>query len=499
MENNTILGSCLSIVYHLNDDEISKGGFTSDNIVLYIKTKRPVSEFKSIADVKKRDIFARSELIALRVASECQFGLFGDSHCDCESQRRASLNYIAIHQGIYIHMPQEAQGRGLYYKARELQLQVRGLDQNGKFVGKKDIVEASKMLLGTDKVDRRNFHILYTIFNDLNLKRYKYVVISSNPKKITDIGEYTGVDIIDNIDVNRYIDIDNIGEYLSKMLTKKFNLSHDELRKIYEVILSADNVPERAMSVLRHIEELIMGGYSFGENNRLLQNIIDAAKSKSKLGDISLFGSDVKSRTEYQVELSVSDDQIGSIFSSNIIVGVSGLAFEENFFYTLNYFNGVRSQDLKIRRRCKVNPNSRDRIIDNTIVYKTLVGNGKYKIRDMLVDDNDLANLILHSFKSYEVNYVPVFTHTCELNPIYNKVVLVLLKRYSQSLRTISLMGPEKDVKMIVSKLKNYTGPMIEVPDPTNFTTVDEDIIVGFNYNILANDELSIFKKYYIG
>ena len=48
-----------------------------------------------------------------------------------------SIKLISENGGIYVHLPQEAQGWGLFYKLKELELQVSGRTEKGKFIGKK--------------------------------------------------------------------------------------------------------------------------------------------------------------------------------------------------------------------------------------------------------------------------------------------------------------------------------------------------------------------------
>lgn len=501
MENNSFLGSCMAIVYHATKQEVDDNGLTSPDISLYIKTFIPLRNFRSIADIKKKDVFTRQNNIPLRVSSECQFGSFGDSHCDCESQKISALDYISKNQGIYIHLPQEAQGRGLSYKAAELQLQVKGLSQKGQFVGKKSIGEAANLLIGTDKVDQRKFDVLKTVFDHLNLGRYEYTILTSNPQKRQFLSSTLGLRINSNKDVSKNINIDNIGEYLSKIYLKKFQLDRNELRKIYEIILSSEEIPERASSVISHIDDAINAGTVFGTDDDILRKIVAESKNKDGSSQAKLFQDVGNARSEYQLELRIGEGQLEKLFNNGIIYGISGLAFEQNFFYTLGHLDGVRNQDLKIRRRNKINLSSKNRVIDDTIVYKVRQKDGNYRVRDILVKDTDLATLIIHAFKSYEVSYVPVFTHTCEIDPkySYNDKALVLLKRYSKDLRALSLMGDKSTISKLVDQIKKYTGGIDEIPDPTHHESINKDLILQFSYRELAKEELEIFKKYYTG
>lgn len=184
MENNTYLGDSLCIIYKASLVEIEANGLTGSDIAIYVKTPKDITKINSVTDIRDKELFAKDKNILLRLASECQFGTFGDSHCDCESQRVACLEAIKSYgQGIYIQLPQEGQGHGLFYKGRELQLQVHGIDPLGKFVGKKDIYEASYYLTGSSNVDKRKFSVLEGIFSTLQLNKHRYMLIVQIPER----------------------------------------------------------------------------------------------------------------------------------------------------------------------------------------------------------------------------------------------------------------------------------------------------------------------------
>ena len=103
---------------------------------------------KNLIDSKNIDYYKEisklfsNKNVFLRIQCECLLGMYGDSHCDCEEQRMQSIKLISENDGIYVHLPQEAQGWGLFYKLKELELQVSGITENGKFIGKKSRDEA---------------------------------------------------------------------------------------------------------------------------------------------------------------------------------------------------------------------------------------------------------------------------------------------------------------------------------------------------------------------
>ena len=130
-----------------------------------------VSAQKKGRKVKKeiKKMFADKKIV-LRIQSECFLGMYGDSHCDCESQRIDAIKLISQEGGIFVHLPQEAQGWGLHYKLKELELQVSGRTQNGEYVGKKDRDSAQKMLLDIHNFrDNRSYEIVAEILPGLTV------------------------------------------------------------------------------------------------------------------------------------------------------------------------------------------------------------------------------------------------------------------------------------------------------------------------------------------
>src|SRR5437660_1441821 len=115
MQHNTYLGECLCVVYQPQPEEVQTDQLQTPLILLVIKSKYPSIDIKTLKDLQTAALFDKDAPILLRVSSECLFGVFGDSHCDCEDQRVATLREIQrTGQGIYIHLPQEAQGNGLF-------------------------------------------------------------------------------------------------------------------------------------------------------------------------------------------------------------------------------------------------------------------------------------------------------------------------------------------------------------------------------------------------
>lgn len=492
MENNTYLSDSVAVVYQATDEEVISNGLTNSDITIYIKTPKDITEINSIADIQLKELFDIDKSIILRVASECQFGVFGDSHCDCESQRTACLEAINTHgQGMYIHLPQEGQGRGLHYKARELQLQVHGTNPDGDYIGKKDIYEASRILTGSTDVDIRGFAVLKKIFQELNLKRYSYILASSNPQKAAALGQEVGIAIIGSRDIQRTLNLDNVGEYLAKIYKKSFSISDEDMRMIYDVLFSAKVIPERVMSLLRYIRDDLILGREFVVNSQLLEKIANLAGQAMARGPIDVLDESQENQyREYQVEIVISDQDAQKLMRAGIITGLVDLSFEQNYFYDLVYLKNTVARDIKIRRKTTVD--GRKELLESRLIYKTPVGDSEYEIKNLAINDREVADLLSNSLEGYEVFYVPVFTHGCV--SLYDPSLLMLVKRYSLELRTLSIMGKKSEVERVLSDITKHIKVQV-TPDPTNIRTINRNLSLDFDYETLSRQELDFFNK----
>lgn len=497
MHHNNYLGDCICIIYSPTTEEINSDALQTPYILILIKSKLDLSNINTIENFKSKDIFSSNSPILLRISSECLLGVFGDAHCDCESQRIASLREInSTGQGIYIHIPQEGQGNGLIYKAQELELQVNGIDPLGTFIGEKNIRDASEHLLGSiNSLDKRNYKSLSYIFQKLLLNRYIYDLISDNPMKTDYLKNSINVKINSLRDIKRIITIENASEYLAKLYMKDFEITDQELQDIYYTLFSAKELPNRVVSLLKYIQEDIAYGKQFRANNELLRKISNLCQSKhgpQDVQDLTLF-KDSASYTEYQIELIIDKKELNLLFQNQIFINDESLAYEENYFYDLVYFKGIPARSLKIRKSFRLI--NRAHPIGLKLVYKVPLSNKNYIIKSISIDNEDIANLISLALRDYEIHFLPVFTHNITLA---NTDIIVLLKRYSSELRTISLMGKEEKVKDIIKQMRQYID-IKEIDDPTNHRYIRRDLSLDFQYDKLSIEELKIFKQYHKG
>ena len=258
--NNHIFKDCvLAVCYEATDDEMKEYSLTGKNILLLLKNP----EFKKLID--KRDINYYKEIskvfsnqnIFLRIQCECLLGMYGDSHCDCEEQRMQAMKLITENVGIYVHIPQEAQGWGLFYKLKELELQVSGRTERGKFIGKKNRDEAQNFLCGNTKFDDlRSYGIIFNIFTELGLASERFILISDSEKKYQALLDQ-GLNLQKLSDYHKEdVNVDNISEYLVKILNGTHTYNDNVIDKIISLI-DKRKYNSRTLSTLTSIVDKI--------------------------------------------------------------------------------------------------------------------------------------------------------------------------------------------------------------------------------------------------
>jgi GTP cyclohydrolase II len=467
-------------------------------ILLLLKSRKDLSGIRTPDQLRTVELFEQDYPILLRISSECLFGVFGDSHCDCESQRLASLWEIQrLGQGIYVHLPQEGQGNGLLYKAKELQIQVRGIDPAGKVIGPKSVIEAAKYLLGKDEeLDKRQYTSLQGIFRDLCLNRYGYSVIGENPTKARFLQQALDIRILDLHPAKRSITIENVGEFLAKLYQKGFAVPNRDLEQIYTALLGASEIPVRVLDLLGHIkEDMELDKVTFAVDQGLLRKIISIADERGlsyqHVADLELL-KDAEAYDEYQVELAVSRDQLDVLFEKQVLLGVESLRYEENHFYNLAPFPDAPARSLKIRYA--YNLTNFTRPFETKFIYKIPTGESTYRIRSRAIAYDDVARLLADSLRTYEQFILRVLTHN--VTSIAGSVT-VLVKRYADDLRTLSLMGKVDDVKDFIRKIEEHVRVQV-IPDPSNYLYIDRSLMLRFDRKVLAKEEREFFLAHYV-
>lgn len=276
-KNNHIFDDCvLSICYNATQEEIKEYNLTGENILILIKN----SQLKKFLDKNNVDYYKElskifnNKNIFLRIQCECLLGMYGDSHCDCEDQRMQSIKLISENDGIYVHLPQEAQGWGLFYKLKELELQVSGRTEKGKFIGKKNRDEAQKFLAGNARFDDlRSYGIICKIFSELGLISEKFVLISDSEKKYQALLKY-GLNIQKLSDYHEEeINVDNLSEYLVKILNNTHTYGEKIIDKIIG-LLDRRKYNGRTLSTLTSIVDKINNDKSYNLDSKTKSKIL---------------------------------------------------------------------------------------------------------------------------------------------------------------------------------------------------------------------------------
>lgn len=279
LEKNNFLfdNDILVASYKVTEEEMKQYGLTSNSIILFIKHNKinELEENKDCDYIKEIKKIFGDDKIVLRLQSECFLGMYGDSHCDCEKQRIESLKIIAEKNGIFMHLPQEAQGWGLHYKLQELELQVSGRLQGGEYIGQKDRDSAQKILLNFKNFhDNRSYAIVYDILKNLGLEKQDFLIITDSDKKIASLRE-CGINSMKYSDYcNNEVNSDNVSEYLSKICNETHNFSEETIDSILNVIKKR-NYNERTLEVLLTIVDKIKEDSDYLCTNDLRDKILD--------------------------------------------------------------------------------------------------------------------------------------------------------------------------------------------------------------------------------
>jgi len=276
-KNNHIFGDCvLAVCYNATEEEIKEYGLTGENVLLLIKNSQLVNfiDKKNLNYYKELSKMFANKNIFLRIQCECLLGMYGDSHCDCEDQRLQSIKLISENDGIYVHLPQEAQGWGLFYKLKELELQVSGRTEKGKFIGKKNRDEAQSFLAGNTQFDDlRSYGIIYKIFNELGLMSEKFILISDSEKKYQALLKQ-GFNIQKLSDYHEEeVNVDNLSEYLIKILNNTHTYSENIIDKIIDLI-NRRKYNSRTLSTLTSIVDKINNDKSYDLDSKIKSKLL---------------------------------------------------------------------------------------------------------------------------------------------------------------------------------------------------------------------------------
>lgn len=198
---NAFLGECIQIVYSATAEEETRDGMTDSDIIILIKSgKNPLSNVSSNGKLISKDHFGTGKIL-MRVSSACTHGFLGDAECSCRADTEDALREIAKNgAGVFIYMPQDAQGRGLRDKVRDHRL-IYGVDRFGKPIPARTMDE-SMAVIHPEGYDIRNYHVLRGVLTDLGLDELDFTFIGNNHEKLRKIQAETGMRISSTISLN---------------------------------------------------------------------------------------------------------------------------------------------------------------------------------------------------------------------------------------------------------------------------------------------------------
>lgn len=452
MKNNVYMKDCFAVVAKVDDCSLWK--LTRDEIIIFIKPC--VMAYSEITDIRKlrnaSNIFEGCTPV-LRVGSECMFGMFGDSHCDCEPERRSMLRLLNERGGVYVHLPQEAQGMGLFYKAQELHLQVSGFLPDGQYVEPLSQNEAAQKLTGNKVIDCREYSIVGELLKALGLLKYTYELVTKNPSKAS-AARASGIKISRTLDSSTVMTADNLGEYLAKWWQKSYPLTAEDMKRITNMLNSPDvEIPSRAVNLLNEArftletdENSILkkiaceddsSRIAFIEALRNPQN--ESVRSGGKLQMWSLLER-AEAYDEFQYELVLSDKLDQYIAQNCRPEGQVRLWHEKNYYFYPPYVNDSESRDLKIRLTFDM----QEQFLAARLIHKIKKANHFYQIRSINFSDPAMFELMRQTvFKDYDQEVIESITYPYVYS---DKGIKIIIKRYTDGQRTLSLEGDKKDV-----------------------------------------------------
>jgi len=195
---NKYLGNCIMIAYKIKSEIIEEPGYTADEILILVKTIEKPSVVCSFQKNKflKREHFGSCERIPLRLSSACLTSSLGDTACRCYTDSIKYLKEINNRGvGVFVYIPQEGFGRGLFAKIADHSLQ-NGIDINGKRIKSLSFKNSVKLLYPEEDYDIRKYGIIKDLFKAIGIDDFPYLYLGKCGDKITKIQNDSGLDII---------------------------------------------------------------------------------------------------------------------------------------------------------------------------------------------------------------------------------------------------------------------------------------------------------------
>lgn len=168
-------------------------------------------------------------------------------------------------------MPQEAQGHGLQYKLKELEMQVNGRDNSGKYIGHKNRNEAQKILLKNENFeDKRAYSIIKNIISEIGLLDKEFILLTESNKKITELKQ-SGIKVEAYSDyINNSVNTENASEFLIKILEETHIYDEETIKEIMNIIKNRSYNERTINTFLKIVEKINTNSINLNDNTRKL-------------------------------------------------------------------------------------------------------------------------------------------------------------------------------------------------------------------------------------
>lgn len=495
-ENNKLFkGNVLVICYKSSAKEIKENSLTGENVVLFLKSSKidnleingSVDYFKIIPKLFNKEI-------VFRIQSECLLGMYGDSHCDCEVQKQEFINLLQDKDGIFVHMPQEAQGWGLFYKCKELELQVNGREPTGEYIGKLNRDDAQKYLLHNHEFeDKRNYELIFKILKDLKLNKKKYIVYTESEDKIINM-KNNGLEAIKYSEfIKDNITSENASEYLVKILNGTHSYPQYIINNLCDIIKER-KYNERTLNTLIDIINKLNNDKNFNIDNYTKKAILEAYNEiicGEERNYILKYSAIKKTQNKFTCEVNpLIFKQLKNIFGKNV--------FDRVCYEKMYYFFNISNMDTKKIRTSEVldiNNNQSSFFVGQTYNVERLISNENKNIVEDTTSSSKIKSMFENSDYEYS-KYQEMITFISE-NEISN--INIYIKRIpNRQNYVMDVYGKKEFIHAFINELtKQKTLALLSF---VNNIKLEDDNYSDYNLrfsnlDLVIHEELNNFKE----